>query len=146
MAAKEVRWYERVAKCEDCPLVRVGDHGRHVDCYAGKYIRAVPIHERVGAPPSWCPLRTGPLTVKLATSAHPAPHRRHGGGARPDAGEGGVSGKARHTCTAADPWTPAKAQRALHPDAVDDGECAEGCCDYLKCPHCGHRWRQELPQ
>jgi hypothetical protein len=51
-----------------------------------------------------------------------------------------------HVCTAADPWNIDKSKRAQHPDAKDDGECSEGCCDYYKCPHCGLRFRVELPQ
>jgi hypothetical protein len=31
----------------------------------------------------------------------------------------------------------------LHPNAVVTGDCAEGCCDYLKCPDCGVTWRKE---
>ena len=33
----------------------------------------------------------------------------------------------------------------VHPDAVDDGECSSGCCQDYRCPHCGIRWREELP-
>lgn len=51
----------------------------------------------------------------------------------------------RYTCTAEAPWTPEKG-RSLHPDAKTDGECFDGCCDFYKCPNCGLRWRQELPQ
>lgn len=52
----------------------------------------------------------------------------------------------RYICTAAAPWTEAIGGRAAHPDAVDDGECSDGCCDFFRCPHCGVRFRVELPQ
>lgn len=48
-------------------------------------------------------------------------------------------------CTAENPWTPDKGTPAQHPDAKDDGECSSGCCDYYLCPHCGLRFRVELP-
>jgi len=56
----------------------------------------------------------------------------------------------RHTCTKEDPWTPQKAQRAYHPDAREVGEQEDGWpagdIVTVKCPHCGHSWRKELPQ
>ncbi len=56
----------------------------------------------------------------------------------------------RHECTADDPWTPEKATRAFHPDAreVGDQECGWPSGDMVRyeCPHCGARWREELPQ
>lgn len=52
----------------------------------------------------------------------------------------------RHVCTAEDPWTPQKSDRATHPSAVDVGECSSGCCDRFKCPHCGIAFTVELPQ
>ncbi|HYE79247.1 MAG TPA: hypothetical protein VEI97_14785 [bacterium] len=33
--------------------------------------------------------------------------------------------------------------RGLHPDAVIDGGCSDGCCDYYRCPHCGRSWSVE---
>lgn len=51
----------------------------------------------------------------------------------------------RYKCTPEAPWTPNK-DPAVHPDAKGDGECYEGCCDYYKCPNCGHRWREEQAQ
>lgn len=47
----------------------------------------------------------------------------------------------RFVCTKATPWNPSIQGNVMHPDAVDDGECADGCCDDFKCPTCGHRWR-----
>lgn len=54
-----------------------------------------------------------------------------------------------HTCTAADPWTPEKSQRAIHPDAicVGDRDYGGGCyCERYECPHCGKRFEVELAQ
>lgn len=50
----------------------------------------------------------------------------------------------RFVCTAADPWTPEKADRATHPDAVDDGVDHEWYERYT-CPHCGLVFKVELP-
>ena len=55
----------------------------------------------------------------------------------------------RHLCTLEDPWAPGKG-RASHPDAREVGEQEEGhpggdIVTY-ECPHCGVRWREELPQ
>lgn len=44
-------------------------------------------------------------------------------------------------CTADAPFDPALGDRARHPDAVDDGECGDCCCDWFRCPHCGLRFR-----
>jgi hypothetical protein len=56
----------------------------------------------------------------------------------------------RHTCTADDPWSPAKSRSAIHPDAVEVGEQQDGWPggDIVtrRCPHCGHKWEEELPQ
>lgn len=54
--------------------------------------------------------------------------------------------KATYVCTEAAPWTPDKGTPAQHPDATDDGECSEGCCDYWRCPHCGLRFKTEVAQ
>lgn len=52
----------------------------------------------------------------------------------------------RYVCTATAPWSPEKGTHAVHPDAISDGGCAEGCCDDFWCPHCGVRWRAEAAQ
>lgn len=52
----------------------------------------------------------------------------------------------RYICTRETPWSHSIPGRVVHPDAVDDGECFDGCCDYWKCPNCGHRWKTEVPQ
>lgn len=52
-------------------------------------------------------------------------------------------------CTAADPWTPEKARRAIHPDAIkgEDRDFGGGeYCESYRCPHCGKRFYVELPQ
>jgi hypothetical protein len=54
--------------------------------------------------------------------------------------------KERYVCTKDNPWDQSKGTPAQHPDAVDDGECWEGCCDYYKFPNCGLRFRVELAQ
>lgn len=51
-----------------------------------------------------------------------------------------------HICTANDPWSKEKGERAQHPDAKDDGECSDSCCDFYKCPNCGLRFRVEVGQ
>lgn len=50
----------------------------------------------------------------------------------------------RYVCTADAPWTHDKGTPVQHPDAKDDGECADSCCDFYKCPHCGLRFRVEV--
>lgn len=50
----------------------------------------------------------------------------------------------RYVCTAAAPWSKEKGKWAQHPDAKSDGECANGCCDYWKCPNCGLRFKTEV--
>lgn len=52
----------------------------------------------------------------------------------------------RYECTKDAPWKPEYGRRANHPDARDDGECYEGCCDFYKCPNCGLRFRVEANQ
>lgn len=55
----------------------------------------------------------------------------------------------RHFCTKDDPWTPAKGNRAEHPDAIagEDRDDGDGVyCTSYKCPHCGHFFYVELPQ
>ena len=57
-----------------------------------------------------------------------------------------MSERKAYVCTKESPWSPEKDTPCQHPDAVDDGECSEGCCDYYKCPNCGLRFRVEVPQ
>jgi len=53
-------------------------------------------------------------------------------------------------CTAETPWTPDMKGRVAHVDAREVGEQENGYPggDIVRyeCPHCGHRWKQELPQ
>lgn len=51
----------------------------------------------------------------------------------------------RYVCTAESPWTPEKFEAAEHPDAINDGDCVDGCCDKKHCPHCGTHWRERVP-
>ena len=51
----------------------------------------------------------------------------------------------RYICTKESPWMPDKG-RAEHPDAVDIGECSDGCCDKYRCPNCGLTFMCEVPQ
>lgn len=55
-----------------------------------------------------------------------------------------------HRCTKADPWDTSKGDLVMHPDAYEVGRQRDGypggdLQDY-ECPHCKHRWTQELPQ
>lgn len=56
------------------------------------------------------------------------------------------------TCTKEKPWdkVPNDEGRVIHPDANEVGEQQSGwpAGDIVtyECPHCGHRWEQELPQ
>lgn len=52
----------------------------------------------------------------------------------------------RYVCTKLAPWRPELGVRAAHPDAVGDGECSDGCCDFYKCPNCGMPFRVEAAQ
>jgi len=56
----------------------------------------------------------------------------------------------RHTCTADDPWTRDKSFYGDHPDAVEVGDQEDGYPGgdivTYDCPHCGLRFRCELPQ
>jgi len=55
-----------------------------------------------------------------------------------------------HICTADDPWSPEKAKRARHNDAVPIGEQQDGWpsgdIQRYRCPHCEHEFDLELPQ
>lgn len=52
----------------------------------------------------------------------------------------------RFVCTAESPWSRSVTGQTTHPDALDDGECSDQCCDYYRCPHCGLRFRVEVGQ
>lgn len=58
----------------------------------------------------------------------------------------GEAGMNIHTCTADDPWTEQKSDRAQHPDAklVYDGGWEQEYERY-ECPHCGLRFKVTLP-
>ena len=51
----------------------------------------------------------------------------------------------RFVCTKADPWTPAKADRAQHPDAREVESTCDCCAQYI-CPWCKLRFKVELPE
>jgi hypothetical protein len=54
-----------------------------------------------------------------------------------------------HVCTATDPWTPAKGERAQHPDAVEHPDTSPWWADVDRerytCPHCGLTFDVTLP-
>ena len=55
-----------------------------------------------------------------------------------------------YICTANMPWREDLGVPVVHPDAREIGDQEDGwpggdLVNYL-CPHCGHRWRMELPQ
>jgi hypothetical protein len=56
----------------------------------------------------------------------------------------------RFQCTADHPWRPGLPTPVTHPDACEVGEQEDGwpAGDIVTyaCPHCGHRWKVELPQ
>lgn len=53
-------------------------------------------------------------------------------------------------CTPERPWRESDGVPALHPDAIEEGEQESGwpAGDVvpMRCPHCGVRWKKELPQ
>ena len=56
----------------------------------------------------------------------------------------------RHVCTKADPWTPEKGRRAVHPDAVSVGDHYDWSADHddyetFRCPHCGKTFDVVIP-
>jgi len=62
---------------------------------------------------------------------------------------GAGMGDGRHTCTRENPWQPDMG-RAVHPDVVEVGDQEDGYpggdIQAYKCPHCGLRFKVELPQ
>lgn len=52
----------------------------------------------------------------------------------------------RHVCTKSDPWDKTKSERATHPDAVELETDWYSDYEKYKCPHCGLRFKVELPQ
>lgn len=53
----------------------------------------------------------------------------------------------RFICTQETPWKPEMDWTGVdHPDAEYLDDCVEGCCARYRCPHCGKRFRNELPQ
>ena len=55
-----------------------------------------------------------------------------------------------YVCTKDAPWSPDKGTPVRHVDAHEVGEQEDGYPGgdivTYKCPHCGKRWRAELPQ
>ena len=57
----------------------------------------------------------------------------------------------RFVCTKQTPWSPDKGRWVSHdgayevPDSQRDG-WPGGDIVTMECPHCGHRWKMELPQ
>lgn len=51
--------------------------------------------------------------------------------------------RGRYVCSTRHPWVPGTIGPVIHPGALDDGECGDGCCDRFRCPRCGAQWRVE---
>jgi len=53
-------------------------------------------------------------------------------------------------CTKNTPWSKDKGTPVIHTDAHTIGEQEDGYPGgdivRMKCPHCGHSWKKELPQ
>ncbi len=47
----------------------------------------------------------------------------------------------RKVCTPENPMPKDAPGRWAHTNAVDNGECSQGCCDYYRCTDCGATWR-----
>jgi hypothetical protein len=56
-----------------------------------------------------------------------------------------MTDRERYTCTKEAPWQEGMGA-AEHPGAEYLGDDLDGCCERYRCPHCGKRWREELPQ
>lgn len=52
----------------------------------------------------------------------------------------------RLICKPQNIYDPKRGGRWQHPDAKDDDECSDGCCDFNKCPWCGLRFRVDVAQ
>lgn len=52
----------------------------------------------------------------------------------------------RQRCTPMTPMPAGAPGQWEHEVTEDAGECADGCCDYVRCKTCGTRWRQEVAQ
>ena len=55
---------------------------------------------------------------------------------------------AHNICTKDNPWNSKMGMEGgvQHPDAVDIGECVDGCCDKFECPNCGTKFLVECAQ
>lgn len=53
-------------------------------------------------------------------------------------------------CSKNTPWVPSMGTPVVHADAHEVGDQRDGWPGgdivTYECPHCGHRWRAELPQ
>jgi hypothetical protein len=60
-----------------------------------------------------------------------------------------MSDPTRFVCTKETPWSPDKGKRSSHADAIEvdqsDGWPGGDIVTY-ECPHCGLRFKEELPQ
>ena len=52
----------------------------------------------------------------------------------------------RYVCTKDAPWSRDKGEFSQHPDAIDEGECSDSCCDLYHCQNCGLHFRVEVGQ
>lgn len=54
-----------------------------------------------------------------------------------------------HTCTKDSPWREDMGKRGVHPDAIEGAQTdgyPGGDIVRWRCPNCGVRWKEELPQ
>ncbi len=57
----------------------------------------------------------------------------------------------RYVCTQDAPWVPTMKVPVIHPNAIEvkgsqESGWPSGDTVQFWCPHCGHKWREELPQ